>query len=269
MSFVQRFLLGNRTEDNLEVGLFLKNDGTVWLRNPDGSETQVTGGGGSGLLLTASVELTAAEVLALDSVPIQVVAAPGSGKAISVVKAVGVYTFVSRKFSKDPNGSSTLLKIRWGASSATDETWTDLYSAISGAISAASDNVNATFLTDVPSADYDNQPLSLASAHSLRFGPIATSTKNAGGTGYAPGDTGTVDGAGSADATYVIDTVDGGGAVLTYHLDASGTAYEDTIGVTTTASSGGGSGFTIDITDVAKGNGTLEITIYYVLLDLS
>lgn len=46
MSFIQRFLLGNRVEDDLRVGLFLKNDGTVWLRNPDGSETQVADGGG-------------------------------------------------------------------------------------------------------------------------------------------------------------------------------------------------------------------------------
>lgn len=45
MSFIQRFLLGNRVDDDLQVGLFLKNDGTVWLRNPDGSETQITGGG--------------------------------------------------------------------------------------------------------------------------------------------------------------------------------------------------------------------------------
>lgn len=46
MSLIQRFLLGNRVEDDLQVGLFLKNDGTVWLRNPDGSETQLPGGGG-------------------------------------------------------------------------------------------------------------------------------------------------------------------------------------------------------------------------------
>lgn len=46
MSLIQRFLLGNRVEDDLQVGLFLKNDGTVWLRNPGGSETQVGAGGG-------------------------------------------------------------------------------------------------------------------------------------------------------------------------------------------------------------------------------
>lgn len=48
MGLIQRFLLGNRVDDDLQVGLFLKNDGTVWLRNPDASETQVDGGGGGG-----------------------------------------------------------------------------------------------------------------------------------------------------------------------------------------------------------------------------
>lgn len=46
MGLIQRFLLGNRVDDDLQVGLFLKTDGTVWLRNPDRSETQLPGGGG-------------------------------------------------------------------------------------------------------------------------------------------------------------------------------------------------------------------------------
>lgn len=44
MSLVQQFLKGFRQTDTLEPGLFEKNDGTVWLRNTDGSETQVAGG---------------------------------------------------------------------------------------------------------------------------------------------------------------------------------------------------------------------------------
>lgn len=47
MSLVQQFLKSFRESDDLEVGIFMKNDGTVWLRNPDGSETQLPGGGGS------------------------------------------------------------------------------------------------------------------------------------------------------------------------------------------------------------------------------
>lgn len=47
MSLVQQFLKSFREEASVEPGLFEKADGTVWLRNPDMSESQVTGGGGS------------------------------------------------------------------------------------------------------------------------------------------------------------------------------------------------------------------------------
>lgn len=49
MTLVQQFLKSFRQSDDLEPGIFLKNDGTVWLRNPDGSETQLPGGGGGNL----------------------------------------------------------------------------------------------------------------------------------------------------------------------------------------------------------------------------
>lgn len=45
MSLVQQFLKSFRESDDLKAGLFEKNDGTVWLRNPDGSETQLPGAG--------------------------------------------------------------------------------------------------------------------------------------------------------------------------------------------------------------------------------
>lgn len=44
---VQQFLKSFRQSDDLEPGIFMKNDGTVWLRNPDGSETQLPGGIGA------------------------------------------------------------------------------------------------------------------------------------------------------------------------------------------------------------------------------
>lgn len=44
---VQQFLKSFRQSDDLEPGIFMKNDGTVWLRNPDGSETQLPGAIGS------------------------------------------------------------------------------------------------------------------------------------------------------------------------------------------------------------------------------
>lgn len=46
MSLVREFLKSFREVDTSEPGLFQKEDGTVWLRNPDQSETQLPGGGG-------------------------------------------------------------------------------------------------------------------------------------------------------------------------------------------------------------------------------
>ncbi len=45
MSLIQEFLKSFRQDDSLEPGLFQKDDGTVWLRNPDSSETQLPGTG--------------------------------------------------------------------------------------------------------------------------------------------------------------------------------------------------------------------------------
>lgn len=60
MSRVQQFLKSFRQDDDLEPGLFMKNDGTVWLRNPDGSETQLPGGGVSDVLLISIADQTLA-----------------------------------------------------------------------------------------------------------------------------------------------------------------------------------------------------------------
>lgn len=50
MTSVLRYLTGFFSADNHQPGLIQKPDGTVWLVNPDGSETQLGGGGGSGIL---------------------------------------------------------------------------------------------------------------------------------------------------------------------------------------------------------------------------
>ena len=47
MSWFRQYLTAFRNDGVPSDGLFEKADGTVWLRNPDGSETQLPGGGGS------------------------------------------------------------------------------------------------------------------------------------------------------------------------------------------------------------------------------
>ena len=55
---VQQYAKEARSVDDLQVGLFEKSDGSQWIRNPDGTETQVTGGGGGGLGATGFEILT-------------------------------------------------------------------------------------------------------------------------------------------------------------------------------------------------------------------
>lgn len=91
---------------------------------------------------------------------------------------------------------------------------------------------------------------------------IVTSSQTFPGTLYAPGDTGNInqnDGnpAGETLAVYVVDTVDGGGGVLTYHLSASGCAYQTSLSVTTTPLTGSGDGvFTVSIDSVGACSGS-------------
>lgn len=145
MSFIQRFLLGNRVEDDLQVGLFLKNDGTVWLRNPDGSETQVGGGGGSnsvaiadlGILdvaaifsggpvtlkaleagqFLAAVKFTDTDFVATDLIAPLIAGPYRINLAIGTVKSFGWWGFAL--FSYNPPDSEA-------------ETWTDTVGAYAG-----------------------------------------------------------------------------------------------------------------------------------------
>lgn len=80
---VQRYLKGFRAHDDLEAGLFEKADGTVWVRNPDGSETQVGVGGGSQAVSLLTVPISAAEVNAAQSQATGIVIVPATiGKVI-------------------------------------------------------------------------------------------------------------------------------------------------------------------------------------------
>jgi len=85
---------------------------------------------------------------------------------------------------------------------------------------------------------------------------ITGSTLASGGTGYANGNTFTINGSNIQTlATGVVDTVGGGGVVTAYHLTGNGVGYFTASGVATTATSGVGTGLTINITSVDHGNG--------------
>ena len=60
MGLIQQFLKSFRETEEVEPGIIQKADGTVWLVNPDGTETQLPGGGGGGQpdLLSRCREMT-------------------------------------------------------------------------------------------------------------------------------------------------------------------------------------------------------------------
>lgn len=80
-------------------------------------------------------------------------------------------------------------------------------------------------------------------------GPITTSALASGGSGYAVNDTFVIN-VDSNNAEGIVDTVSGD-VVLTYHLTNVGTVYLVGSGVSTGATSGVGTGLTIDITAVS------------------
>jgi len=84
---------------------------------------------------------------------------------------------------------------------------------------------------------------------------IFASTLNSGGSGYSVGDYGTING-GVVSATYQVTAVSGG-AVTAYSISNTGGGYNPMNNVATTATSGSGSGFTINITSISNNNVTM------------
>lgn len=82
-------------------------------------------------------------------------------------------------------------------------------------------------------------------------GTITTATVDSGGTGYAVGDTGVV--GSQASATYIV-TAESGGVVSAIKMTYGGGGYSTGSGISTTASTGNGSGLTLNITAVASGD---------------
>jgi hypothetical protein len=90
---------------------------------------------------------------------------------------------------------------------------------------------------------------SASDLQSVGLGEIvsASVTSGQGGTKYAVGNTGTI--SGGTGATYQVTAVSGG-AVTAFTITAAGTGYSVANGASTTATSGNGKGFEVNITSV-------------------
>ena len=255
-----------------------------------------------------TAHLQAADIATLNSVPITLVATPGPNTAIVVVSTSLEYKPGTGTWAAPYGG------VAWG-SLPTDNTLAQavkiattypgllnigLPEETTGVSAPAHSCISQSFGEGLNAPDVtvaNNQALlfgvwqnaqtgssTYGFGDPIRKNTITTSTKAAGGSGYAIGDTGdilinrnTADPTNygnypalqhSTFATYVVDTVDGGGAVLTYHIVNHDPVYFVTTSAVPTlkggAQAGVGTGFRLNITAIdGSADGDLYIAMRY------
>lgn len=215
-------------------------------------------------ILTRITNVTSAQLKALGTpTNVTLVPAPGAGKIIAVQSIALTYLFGTIAY-----GNQTSSAIIFEGDLDNDLFPTFLVQSILQATRSrfAISPVSLGDSVNILPGD-DNTAVVLIGA-GFELGPIVTATLGAGGAGYAANDTGTIT-TGGGNATYRVLTVGGGGAVLTFSITAPGTAYPVGNGQATAtggAQPGAGAGFTVNITAVQTGDGTLKVTTYYSII---
>jgi hypothetical protein len=235
----------------------------------------------------ATVTLTSAQVKALDTTPVPLIAAQGTNKVILPYLVLFQSKFGGTAYSSD-EGSS--LNVGYGSSTNDILSFTDTgQQALLTA--GSSQNLNCVVGSSTPCgstglltgtayapATASNQAVNLVnqSGHSYNNGPIVTATLAAGGNGYVVGDTGVIDPAlncSDGNATYTVLSAPSG-HVATFSVTSAGGGYQTGAACNPydTGTGGGqpgvGTGFTVNVTAVTAGNSTLAVTVYYQVVTL-
>jgi hypothetical protein len=221
-------------------------------------------GAGAAALLTTTTHLTSAQILALDSTPVVLIPAPGAGK-LTLVFFVAVVTNPGAVAYTGSVGDDLIFQYGGGTADNVVASMTGLVTSPTP-LYTLEPSVGVEQNSLLPGDD--NQIIQVITPHTFNVGPIMSATLGAGGLGYAANDTGTIT-TGSGDATYQVLTVGAGGAVLTFSITAPGTAYTTGNGQATAtggAQPGVGLGFTVNITAVQTGDGTLKVVTYYQII---
>ncbi len=212
-------------------------------------------------LLSTTVTLNQAALIALATTPFTLVPAPGAGMLLIPIGFAFLYNFGTQPY-QGPDG--IVVEYAGPANDHVLLAGVTLSPLVTAAASSFAVVPAAVVINPNLAADA-NQALRIKSGSMTLGGPIVTATLGAGGLGYLANDTGTiVDG--SDDATYRVLTVGAGGAVLTFLVTGAGTGYRVENGVATAtggAQPGVGTGFTVNVTAVQNGDGTLKVATYY------
>lgn len=222
----------------------------------------------------AVVTISSAELLALPETPVEVIAAPGAGKAIEIVNASAYYVYGGVAYVSHMTGTGIQIMLYCPQNDSTYPPsmayarWWNGESAdafINYAFPATRLVLAQTTQEGVISERFDNKPIYF---NTYGYGQIATLSVGAGGAGYAVNDTFTIDS--YAGTVGVVDSVSGG-AVTAAHLTTNAINASAQNGLATTALTGVGTGLTINaltIQSLSGGNGTIQLTINYVVVDL-
>ncbi len=210
--------------------------------------------------------LRPAELLNLGVTPVQLTPTPGPGQVLVPGQIALVYNFNRFDFSASPSVNVEIGATGTGV----------LHSSISGLTgSGASTLIIPQLSFDAGAVDftapYLGQPLMLVLVGgAFAAGGIETATIGAAGTGYAPGDTGTIT-TGDGNAHYQVLTVGGLGDVTSFLITAPGTGYAAGAGQATATGApqaGIGINFTVNITKINDGDGTIKVTTLYQVIDV-
>jgi hypothetical protein len=212
--------------------------------------------------------LTSAQLLQYDGTPataISEIAAPGPGRMIVLDHLdLGTVNYIA---GSTPFGVASAFAVSWGGNSA------DLFFPVSNVdLSQTTNQVGTGVLAYTgfvgPSAQAVNQPLKIYNdGGTLNGGSIVSSTLDAGGTLWAVSNTFTESNC-STPATGHVTAITGVGTgpISAYVLDTPGVNCTVATGDTLTATSGSGTGASINITAVTHGNGSVQVTIHYTVV---
>lgn len=216
-------------------------------------------------ILQAIAEISAGQINAGND--LQLLPAPGVGLYYYPVGIEVIYFPGDTPFQVDSQQGSQGLVVKQGGVNSSNLAAPGFTNWQSSTNENLPKNIVEVFFANtnvIPDTQLENQALILSFVNTPCGGTILAAAVGAGGSGYSPGDTLSVDGlANQAVASLTVNTVDGSGAVLTFTIANGGAGYSVTNGVT--CSGGAGTGFTLNITQISQGNGTLQFTVFYML----
>lgn len=247
----------------------------------------------------AKVRLTPEQIVALGDTGVEIIPAPGAGKFIHILSSYLKYNAAEREYNLYAD-SAWLFGLVWESdkdSGSTDfaQTVFDVTSIhtndgnnpyyffpLALAQGEGSDQGGGNYYRYQPADQAENQGVFITAVGDPEYegGALTGADINDGGSGYAIGDT--FDIADGVGGTGVVDSVSGG-MVTAFTITNGGTRYTlpganapsgsyDDGPHATTATSGGGTGLTLDFTSIEgdpDGHGTIDVVVSYVEVDMT